>query len=61
PKTALERMLPFRESFLTFLTKGMQLSRFKPDLSIDTDIPLGMRLEADTVFSPRLSSRSKKI
>ncbi|WP_339137017.1 MAG: type VI secretion protein IcmF/TssM N-terminal domain-containing protein [Candidatus Electrothrix sp. GW3-4] len=52
PKTALEQQLPFRESFLTFLTKGMQLSRFKPDLSIDTDIPLDLHLEADTVFSP---------
>ncbi|AGF79243.1 hypothetical protein UWK_02707 [Desulfocapsa sulfexigens DSM 10523] len=50
PKTALGKMLPFEKEFLDFLTDGIRLVRFKPDLSFSEEVPLDMQLEADAVF-----------
>lgn len=50
PKTALGKMLPFEKEFLDFLTDGIRLARFKPDLAFSEEVPLDMQLEADAVF-----------
>ena len=51
PATALGRMLPFKKSFLTFLTEGIRMARFKPDIRFDEEPPpelaLGVAMPAD--------------
>lgn len=58
PKSSLGRMLPFKESFLTFLTKGIKLTKFKPDFELDDEIPLELQLEAGSIFE--MESKQKK-
>ncbi len=50
PKSSLGRMIPFKEPFLSFLTRGIKLTKFKPDFSMDEEIPLGLQLEANSIF-----------
>ncbi|MFP7754270.1 type VI secretion protein IcmF/TssM N-terminal domain-containing protein [Thermodesulfobacteriota bacterium B35] len=49
PATALGRMLPFKQSFLTFLTRGIQMAKFKPDIRFDEEPPPGMALTGPTL------------
>jgi len=53
PKTALGRMIPFEKKFLRFLSDGIRLAKFKPNLDLSDDVPLDMQLEADDVFAPK--------
>ncbi len=46
PAAALGRMLPFKKSFLTFLTEGIRMARFKPDIRFDEEPPPGLVLGA---------------
>ena len=47
PKTALGRMLPFDKDFLSFLTNGFRLAKFKPDFkSSGGNIPLTGQAES---------------
>ncbi|OQX20440.1 MAG: hypothetical protein BWK76_01195 [Desulfobulbaceae bacterium A2] len=39
PKTALGRMLPFHTSYLSFLTEGTRLAKFKPQIQLDEEPP----------------------
>ncbi len=50
PRTSLGRMIPFKKPFLDFLTKGIKLAKFKPDFSIDGEIPLELQLQASSIF-----------
>lgn len=61
PKTALGKMLPFEKKFLNFLTEGIRLARFKPDLAYSEDIPLEMQLEADAVFGAQPKKKETRI
>jgi type VI secretion system protein ImpL len=54
PRKALGRMLPFRQEFLTFLTEGIRLSRYKPDLRISDEVPLAMKQKSMAPAEPKL-------
>lgn len=43
PNRALGRMVPFRQEFLTFMTDGIRLAKYKPDLRIREEMPLAMK------------------
>ncbi len=43
PNTALGRMLPFRDEFLRFLSEGIRLAHYKPDIKISDEVPLFMK------------------
>jgi type VI secretion system protein ImpL len=45
PKTALGRVLPFKKSYLSFLTEGTRMAKFKPDFHFDENPPDNLSLE----------------
>ncbi len=54
PRKALGRMVPFRQEFLTFLTEGIRLSRYKPDLRISDEVPLAVKQQSTAPAEPKL-------
>lgn len=61
PKVALGRMLPFKKSFLTFLSDGIRLAKAKPNLEFSDDVPLEMQLEADAIFGVQPQKKEEPI
>ena len=59
PKSALGRMIPFEKQFLTFLSDGIRLAKFKPNLEFSEEVPLDMQLEADEVFAPKVQPKKE--
>ncbi len=54
PKKALGRMIPFRDEFLQFLTEGIRLARYKPDIKISEEVPASMKKESTIPPEPEL-------
>lgn len=53
PKTAIDRMIPFENTFLIFLNDSLRLAKFTPDVKPDADLPFPTQPGANAISNTR--------